>query len=188
MTKKLKVVVLMGGKSSEREVSMSSGREVLANIDRKKYFVTPIEIPLKGNNWVNKLLKNKPDVVFIALHGNLGEDGTMQGMLTELGIPYTGCGVLASAIGMDKILFKKIMRQEKIPIPKDVTNAPCFVKPGDQGSSVGASLVLARKDIGKAIKLAKKYSENILIEEYIKGVELTCGVLGNKNLQAIHVV
>lgn len=188
MKNKIKIAVLMGGKSSEREVSMSSGKEVLANIDRKKYFVTPIEIPLKGNGWVDKLLKIKPDVVFIALHGDLGEDGAMQGMLEEFGIPYTGCGVLASALGMDKILFKRIMRQEKILIPKDVVNAPCFVKPGNQGSSVGASLVLVKKDLNKAIKLAKKYSENILIEEYVKGVELTCGVLGNRDLEALPVV
>jgi len=186
--KKLNVIVLMGGKSSEREISLLSGSEVLSNINKGRYIVKPLEIPKKGNEWINKLIDLNPDLVFIALHGTNGEDGSIQGMLDTLGIPYTGSGVLSSALGMDKILFKKIMRLENISIPKDVKSAPCFIKPNNEGSSVGASLVLADNKFNSAIRLAKKYSNDILIEEYLNGIELTCAVIGNENPTALPII
>jgi len=186
--KKLNVIVLMGGKSSEREISLLSGSEVLSNINKERYIVKPLEIPKKGNEWINKLVDLNPDLVFIALHGANGEDGSIQGMLDTLGIPYTGSGVLSSALGMDKILFKKIMRSENISIPKDVKSAPCFIKPNNEGSSVGASLVLADNKFNSAIRLAKKYSNDILIEEYLNGIELTCAVIGNENPTALPII
>ena len=186
--KKLNVIVLMGGKSSEREISLLSGSEVLSNINKGRYIVKPLEIPKKGNEWINKLVDLNPDLVFIALHGTNGEDGSIQGMLDTLGIPYTGSGVLSSALGMDKILFKKIMRSENISIPKDVKSAPCFIKPNNEGSSVGASLVLADNKFNSAIRLAKKYSNDILIEEYLNGIELTCAVIGNENPTALPII
>jgi D-alanine-D-alanine ligase len=188
MKKKIKVVVLMGGKSSEREISLLSGKEVLANIDREKYSVASLEIPKNGDDWVVQLLKSKPDVVFIALHGAFGEDGSIQGMLTQLGIPYTGSGILASSLGMDKILFKELMRFKKIPVPKDVDKFPCFIKPNNEGSSVGASPAINRQEFKSAIKLARKSSNEIIIEEYLKGIELTCAVIGNEKPIALPVI
>lgn len=188
MKKKLKVVVLMGGRSSERKISLLSGKEVLANINRKKYSVTSLEISKNNNDWTTQHLKHKPDVVFIALHGADGEDGSIQGLLEQLGIAYTGSGVLASALGMDKILFKKIMRIEKIPVPRDTSTIPCFVKPNREGSSVGASPVFKQDMLKSAIKLAKKFSFGVLIEEYIEGIELTCAVIGNEDPIALPVI
>ncbi len=178
----------MGGRSSEREISLLSGKEILANIDKNAYSVSSVEIPKNGNKWIDQLLRLKPNLVFIALHGTFGEDGSIQGMLEQLGISYTGSGILASAIGMDKILFKKIMRTEKIPVPKDISYIPCFVKPNGEGSSVGASPVFKQNMLKPAIKLAKKFSDDVLVEEYIKGIELTCAVIGNEDPVALPVI
>lgn len=138
--------------------------------------------------------KEKVDVVFIAMHGPFGEDGTVQGMLELAGIPYTGPGVLASALGMDKEMFRRIMKAEQIPVPKYVVlekgepldkifkflaKPPYFVKPNNQGSSVGASIVWSKNTLSKALSLAYKYCQKALVDKYIKGLEVTCGVLGN---------
>lgn len=237
MKTKIKVLVLMGGKSSEHEVSVLSGINVIKNLDPKRYDALPIVISKDGSRWkltnqsalvllkdalkykgsgselilssekeisgVNSLARKNLDVVFIAMHGLFGEDGTIQGMLELSGIPYTGSGVLASALGMDKIMFRKVMESEKITIPKYVLisrgdnfkkvfkylkNPPFFVKPSNQGSSVGATLVKHKKDLGKAIKLAHKYSNVAIVDQYIKGLEVTCTVMGNNNPFALPVV
>lgn len=201
MRKKLKVAVLMGGNSSEYDISLISGREVLANLPNK-YLGFPIVIPKQGNQWLNNLLKIKADICFIAMHGPFGEDGKIQGTLDTLGIKYTGSGVAASAIGMDKILFRKIMKAENLPIPEytvvdegekkinlsDLGNPPYFVKPYDQGSSVGASIVKRSRDLKKALNLAFKFSDKALIDEYVKGMEVTCAVLGNEDAKALPVI
>ncbi|KKS17127.1 MAG: D-alanine-D-alanine ligase Ddl, partial [Candidatus Woesebacteria bacterium GW2011_GWA1_41_7] len=116
MKKKTKIVVLMGGKSSEHDISVISGNEVVKNLDKKKYLAIPVVISKEGKGF-DRINKNKPDIVFIALHGKFGEDGTVQGMLELLGIPYTGSGVLASSIGMDKLMFRKLMHAEGITSP-----------------------------------------------------------------------
>jgi len=187
MHKKLKVAVLMGGNSSEYDISLISGKEVLRNLS-DKYIGVPIVVAKDGNEWLNNLLREKPDICFIAMHGLFGEDGKIQGMLDILKIKYTGSGVLASAVGMDKILFRKIMQAEGIVVPKLTSKFPCFVKPHNQGSSVGASIVRSKKDLKKAIKLAKKYSRQVIIEEYLKGTEVTCAVLGNEKPIALPVI
>ena len=201
MNKKLRVAVLMGGNSSEYEISIISGREVMVNLP-KKFVGIPIVIPKQGNQWLDKLLKAKPDICFIAMHGPFGEDGKIQGMLDTLGIKYTGSQVAASAIGMDKILFRKIMKAENLPIPEytvvdkkekkidlsQLGNPPYFVKPYDQGSSVGASIVKRSGNLKKALKLAFKFSDKALIDEYVKGMEVTCGVLGNEDAKALPVI
>jgi len=186
MKKGLRVMVLMGGKSPEHEISLISGREVIKNLDKRKYQVSSVIIPKEGGQF--KLDPQKTDIVFIAMHGPFGEDGTVQGMLETAGVKYTGSGVLASALGMDKIMFRKIMRAEKIPVPKSTTRFPCFVKPHNQGSSVGASIARNKKELDAAVKLARRYSDKVLVEEYLSGKEVTCAVLGNENPKALPVI
>ncbi len=236
MKNKIKVAVLMGGKSSEHEISILSGQQVVKNLDKKRYEVLPVVISKDGTKWqltsVNSILSlDNPiglmgtdkelviqnthqlagntiasekdlDVVFIAIHGPFGEDGKLQGILETSGIPYTGSGVLASSIGMDKPMFRKVMLSQKIPIPKYVVvdkrdpvsyiyktlgTLPYFVKPVDQGSSVGSSLVKTKKDLPKALKIAFKYSDLALVDEYVDGLEVTCAVIGNEKPVALPV-
>lgn len=201
MKKKLRVVVFMGGRNSEYDVSISSGKEVLKNLDKDKYETFPLVVPKEGSFNVNSLLVLHPDFVFIAMHGKYGEDGTIQGMLDFLGIPYQGSGVLASALGINKIFFRKMMEKEGILSPKTrfINKAsaqgeniqfgfPFVVKPANQGSSVGVSIVQERKDVKKALSLAFKYDDNVLVEEYLRGTEISCGILGNKKLLALPIV
>lgn len=234
--KKKKILVLMGGKSPEHEISLISGSHVVKNLDQKKYHVLPGIISkdgkrlqlvsvtkllqqkdplyLKGTNkdlvsspdrelsGVNEL-SEKVDIVFIAMHGPYGEDGTIQGMLELAGIQYTGSGVLASALGMDKIAFRKFLSNEKVNLPKYVVVQkgddiekkvktlglpPFFVKPNNQGSSVGNSLVKSGKDLKIALDFALKYSNKVLVDEYVKGTEVTVGLLGDENPIALPVV
>lgn len=187
---KLKLAVIMGGVSSEREVSIMSGNEIIKNLDRSKYLIHKVVIQKNGRG-LTKLAKIKPDVVFIALHGKGGEDGTIQGYLESLNIPYTGSGVLASAIGMNKIIFRNLMKVNKIDIPESVSitkgvrkikpsfTPPYFVKPFDGGSSVWVSFVETKRDLNKSIKFALKYSDMALIDKFIDGLEVNCGVIGN---------
>lgn len=235
--RRLNVIVLMGGKTPEHEISLVSGREVVANLDGKKYNIFPVVISRSGEKWqlttpknllalpdplklkgtkremvtydykelenINGIRKGAADVVFIAMHGPFGEDGTVQGMLEMAGLSYTGSGVLASALGMDKIMFRKIMAEEGLPIPKHVAvnkderytkifkvlgKPPYFVKPYNQGSSVGASIVWKKKDLEKALKLVFEYGEIALVDEYIKGTEVTCAVLGNDKPTPLPVI
>src|SRR3990167_6064453 len=233
--RKLNVAVLMGGKSSEHEVSLSSGREVVKNLNPKKYNVLPIVIAKDGINWqignkkqflldspagvkpqitnsktrnLNRsdhasiIKNNHVDVIFIAMHGPNGEDGTIQGFLELLGISYTGSGVLASALGMDKIYSRRLFVQAGLNVPKylvlsknDAPNEifkklklPLFVKPSNQGSSVGVSKVIKKSDLKKSLKLAFDFSDLVIVEEYIKGREITVPVLGNDNPTALPVV
>lgn len=235
MGKKIKVVVLMGGKTPEHEVSLVSGKEVVRNLP-KKYEVLPVVISRTGQDWnlvgssqllslpdpmklkgtkkdlvsdnfrkidgVKGVSKNA-DVVFIAMHGPYGEDGTVQGMLDLAGISYTGPGVLASALGMDKIMFRKILKSHKLPFPKFVVvekgkkgvsvfkalgKPPYVVKPHNQGSSVGTSLVKSKAHLAKALKKAFNYSDFALVDEYVEGIEVTCAILGNKNPKPLPLV
>lgn len=208
---KLRVAVLMGGNSSENEVSLVSGQEVIKNLDTEKYKIYPVILPknkklnIKDFGWIEEF---KPDVVFIALHGQGGEDGVAQGFLEFLGIPYTGCGVLASALGMDKFSFKSLMKQNNINVPrgmvfkKDVEvlqiriyeeknknlGNKWVVKPSNQGSSVGVSIVKDELKLNEALKKAFKFSDKAIVEEFIEGIELACGVLGNENPEALPVI
>lgn len=143
------------------------------------------------------------DVVFIAMHGPFGEDGTVQGMLELLGVRYTGSGVLASSLGMNKLAFRKLMEAEGIAIPKylpltseDVDKNefylprrfPLFVKPCNQGSSVGTTIVRGKGGLRKAINNALEFGSAALVDEYVRGTEVTCGVLGNSNPEALPLV
>lgn len=176
MMRRLKVAVLMGGESSEREVSLMTGKEMVKNLDKEKYDVVEIELPKD----LLKITKDI-DVVLIGLHGKGGEDGVIQGYLETLGIKYTGCGVLASAVGMDKRIFRKIMEREGILMAKETLIAPCVVKPVNGGSSIGVRIVKKQEDLGQI-------SDNEMVEEYVEGIEVSCGILGEQVLPVIEIV
>jgi D-alanine-D-alanine ligase len=194
--KKIKVVVLMGGKSSEREVSLMSGGEVLKNLNIDKYEVYSIDFD-GSYSWVEKI---KPDVVFIALHGKNGEDGQVQGMLESFGIKYVGSDSEVCKKGFNKISFSTILENKGITVPKTqlIKNKeeveknnlifPLVVKPVLGGSSIGISIVKEKEVLDKAINEAFKYDSQILIQEYIKGTEITCGIIGNNELLALPLV
>ena len=208
MRKKLRVTVLMGGKSAEHEISLISGNEVVRNLNRQKYDVVPIVISSDGRTFrlnnkkysLSQLLNVKRQLFFIAMHGPFGEDGTIQGFLELIGIPYTGSGVLASALAIDKISSRKLFTQAGLNVPKYqvVDKAeeakkvhlgwPVFVKPHNQGSSVGATLVKNEKNLSKALRLAWQYSPMAILEEYLVGTEITCSVLGNDDPQALPLI
>jgi D-alanine-D-alanine ligase len=192
----MKVAVLLGGKSAEREVSLKSGGMVLAALRKKGVDAHPFDPAEKG---VELLAREKFDRAFVALHGRFGEDGTMQGILEWLGIPYTGSGVLASALAMDKLRTKRMWRAEKLPTPPwevlgRQTNfrvtarrlgLPIMVKPAAEGSSIGMSKVRAAADLEEAYALAVNYDPVVLAEKFIEGMELTGAILGDAALPLI---
>ena len=174
----------MGGESSERVVSLLSGKTVLENLDKEKYEVLTVDVPSELSN----LLKWKPDLALIMLFGRGGEDGTMQGYLEVNGIKYNGCGVLASGIGMNKLVFRKLMECENILVPRLVKNYPCVIKPVNCGSSLGVSIVRNEAEFQKAIWEVKKFDNEFMIEELVKGTEVTCGILGEMALPVVEIV
>jgi D-alanine-D-alanine ligase len=193
-----KVAVLLGGKSAEREVSLKSGGMVLAALRKKGIDAHPFD-PKERD--VQELVKERFARVFIALHGRFGEDGTVQGVLEWLGIPYTGSGVLASALAMDKVRTKRLWAAEGLPTaPYEVltgeTNlgavakrlgVPLFVKPASEGSSVGMTKVKKAPDLGEAYALAVNYDPVVIAEKFIDGAELTVGIVGERVLPIIRI-
>jgi D-alanine-D-alanine ligase len=191
-----KVAVLLGGKSAEREVSLKSGGMVLKALQSRGVNALPFD---PAERRLDALIDEKFDRVFIALHGRFGEDGTMQGILEWLGIPYTGSGVLASALAMDKLRTKRIWTAEKLPTPKyellgKETNfriaarklgVPLMVKPASEGSSIGMSKVRAATKLEEAYRLAAKYDRVVIAEEFVDGIELTGAILGDQALPLI---
>jgi len=191
----------MGGLSREREISLKTGKAILKALTEKGYMVTPIDV---GDDIAEKLVKEKIECAFLALHGRFGEDGTIQGMLELMRIPYTGSGVLASALAMHKIMSKKFFLCEKIPTPrfevfqrneinKDHPKKlslplPIVVKPAREGSTIGISIVRKDEELGPALKKAGEYDEEILVEEFMKGREITVGILENIPLPVIEIV
>lgn len=242
--KRLRIAVLMGGPSPERDVSLGTGRQIVDALDPQKYNILPVEITKEGQ-WLPRpdllelpanaqarkranapvqasdpgpqppiipdpgprtpdpvhidqvMEREQVDVAFIAMHGPFGEDGAMQGLLELLGIPYTGSGVLASALAMDKLRSRQIFEWHGIPVPayRSVTTDtwrdrghvhqqvardlgyPCVVKPNALGSSIGVSLVREGAGLDPAVEAAFKYGPVILIEEYVSGTELACGIV-----------
>ena len=210
MHKRIKVGVLMGGKSPEHKISLITGKEVVNNLNPKKYKILLVKISKDGKTFQQDakkyplgLLSNvNCQLFFIALHGPYGEDGTIQGFLQSIGIPYTGSGVLASALGMDKIYSRKLFTQTGLKTPKYIATRrsesvkkvfktlklPFFVKPNNQGSSVGTSKVKKKKDLEKALRFVHKFSEVAIIEEFVSGIEVTCAIIGNDKPQALPLV
>jgi D-alanine-D-alanine ligase len=188
-----KVAVLMGGTSAERQVSLMSGRGVLAALQGQGVDAQAFD-PAEQSLW--QLKAQGFARVFIALHGRHGEDGSVQGALELLQIPYTGSGVLASAIAMDKVMTKRVWAAEGLPTPRwawlapdrqgreqvmavpDELGLPLIVKPPREGSSIGISKVQGYSQMQDAVTLASRYDPDVLCEEFIEGIELTCPVLG----------
>lgn len=184
-----KVAVLMGGRSSEREVSLMSGQGVLQALRAQGVDAHAFD---PAQQSLDVLKQQGFDRCFIALHGRFGEDGTVQGALELLGIPYTGSGVMASSMAMDKIMTKRIWRFEGLPTPdwrmvasaEETTaalaalGAPMIVKPARDGSSMGLTKVTDASQCAQAYALAAKYDDEVLCEQFIAGEETTCAVLG----------
>uniref|UniRef100_A0A831ZS60 D-alanine--D-alanine ligase n=1 Tax=Desulfacinum infernum TaxID=35837 RepID=A0A831ZS60_9BACT len=201
-TSKLRVALLAGGVSAEREVSLKSARQVYEALDKDKYDITRYD----PRDDLPRLVQDaaRIDVALIILHGRLGEDGTIQGFLDSLGIPYQGSGVLGSALAMNKIFSKRLYEQEGLPVapyiiadrthppaPKTVAQRlglPVVVKPEHEGSSIGLSIVRDESALPGALEKAWAYDRRCLVEKYIPGVEVTGGVLGNDELQALPLV
>jgi D-alanine-D-alanine ligase len=193
-----KVAVLLGGRSAEREVSLKSGGMVLAALRKNGVDAHPFD-PKERD--VQDLVKERFARVFIALHGRFGEDGTLQGVLEWLGIPYTGSGVLASALAMDKVRTKQLWAAEGLPtapyavLGKDSDlkavakrlGMPLFVKPASEGSSVGMSKVRAAGALDEAYALAVNYDPVVIAEKFIDGPELTVAILGERVLPIIRI-
>lgn len=201
--KQEKIAVLLGGTSAEREVSLTSGKAVLDALRSQGFDAHPIdpkEFP------VATLKEQGFDRVFNILHGRGGEDGTMQGLLEQIGIPYTGCGVMASALTMDKMRTKMLWKAFGLPVAdmEVVTTAnfselnpasvveklglPLMVKPSLEGSSVGLTKVKTVEELKSAVEFALKYDETVLIEEWLAGDELTVPVLDTEVLPSIRIV
>jgi len=237
---KLKIGVLMGGKTPEHEISLISGKEVTRALEKKGHEVLPVVISRDGGTWKltspnelyslpdllslkgtkrelvttnfyelsgpKEMSNKKVDVIFIGMHGPYGEDGTVQGMLELTGIPYVGSGVLASALGMNKMMFRKFLDALNIKYPRftvvnkntsinikgikrNLGKLPYFVKPNSQGSSVGSSIARTENDLRTAIMSAFEYDEIVLLDEYIRGKEVTCAVIGRGDkLEALPLV
>lgn len=193
MKKKLKIGVLFGGKSAEHEVSLQSAKNIINALDKNKYQIFSIKIDKKGK--FNFSLLQKVDVIFPVLHGPYGEDGVMQGVFKEMGKPFVGASVLGSAVGMDKDVMKRLLRDAGIKIGKFISlkygeeisfekanmelGLPIFIKPVNMGSSVGISKVKNKYEFDIGIKKAFKYDVKIILEENVSGREIECSVLGN---------
>jgi len=189
---KTRVALLVGGPSSEHDVSLASGRVVHANLDKDRYEIVPVLVSRKGEWPIEpEYLKDMIDVAFIAMHGEYGEDGTVQELLEDLGVPYTGSDFMSSALAMNKILAQRLLKSHGVLVPSSMIVAshevanldhalvylPAVVKPADKGSSVGVSIVREADALLKAIDKALSFSKKVMIEKYILGKELTCAVL-----------
>jgi D-alanine--D-alanine ligase len=199
-----KIAVVMGGPSTEREVSLNTGKAILAALKELNY--NAVGIDLEPTRFVEQLAEEGTEVVFNAVHGQYGEDGILQGALELLGIPYTGSGVLSSAMAMDKGISKRMFLSADIPTPRSLLftkadmdrdlvaeivtefSIPVVVKSSSQGSSIGVVIVEKSGDLLEAVQQAFKYSDNILIEEFVKGRELTVAVWGNKEPEALPII
>jgi len=196
----MKVVVLMGGISSEREISIASGEAVIRALKRCGYEVVGVDV--RGEEFLEIVRQIKPDVVFIALHGRFGEDGTVQRMLEEMELPYTGSPPDASSLALDKAEAKKVFANCGVPTPPWVTinreedpfeavgglGYPLIVKPAREGSTIGVRKVEDEKYLAEAVNFARGYDEKVIVEEFVEGRELTVGILGDSALPVVEIL
>jgi D-alanine-D-alanine ligase len=194
-----RIGVLMGGLSAEREVSLKSGAAVHKALLSRGYNAVAVDV---GRDLSTVLAKEQVEVAFIALHGRYGEDGCVQGLLELMGIPYTGSGVLASALAMHKLYSKQafaaagltitpyvaVKRGEQLTVDQLPFGLPVVVKPVQEGSSVGVSIVKKPEDLQGAIADAFRYDEMVLVEGYVKGQEVQVGILADRPVGAIEIV
>lgn len=188
-----RIGVLMGGRSSERDISFKSGKAVIQGLKRRGYNVTAIDV---DPDLAIKLKRKHIGAAFIALHGRWGEDGSVQGLLEIMGIPYTGSGVLGSAMAMDKVVMKMMFESMGIPSPA-YTQAedggtvhfplPFVVKPANEGSTIGISIVKKQKEVMAAIKKARMFDKKVMVEKYIEGDEITVGIVNGEALPVVQV-
>ncbi len=175
-----RVAVLMGGPSAEHAVSLRSGAMILKNLDSKRYKARGVIISRKGR-WPITLdaLKRDFDLVFIAMHGEYGEDGTIQALFDQHGIPFTGSGSAASRLGMDKAAANRTFIEAGLPVPPagKPGRFPLVIKPADRGSSVGVTIAKNKREFLRGVETALSASPNILVQKFISGREFTCGVL-----------
>jgi D-alanine-D-alanine ligase len=199
-----RIGVLMGGYSSERDISLKSGKAVVEALKQEGCDVVALDIQEQNEKNILSSINNAHiDVAFIALHGILGEDGVIQKILEEARLPYTGPGVKASALAFDKIKTQTILKERSINIPahvivsknekdaasriKETLGLPVVVKPPREGSSIGVSLVKDIKDLPAALNLAWQYAPDVIVEKFIKGRELTVGILGQEALPVVEI-
>lgn len=196
-----KVAVIFGGRSAEHEVSIQSARNIILALDKQKYEPVEVFITKTGEWLVNEKSVNpfeilsRVDVVFPIVHGTNGEDGVLQGLLRIVGVPFVGADVLGSAVGMDKDVMKRLLRDAGIPIGKFITirkpedlsyekavaqlGTPLFVKPANMGSSVGVHKVVSFDEYASALSDAFQFDDKVIVEQFIAGREIECAVLGN---------
>lgn len=206
MNKSIRILVICGGISTEREVSLRSGKAIYDALIRKGYNNAEL-FDLKRDN-ISEILKKKPDIAFLGLHGKGGEDGSIQGLLELAGIPYTGPGVATSAVCMDKILTKRVLANAGLPTPKfevyrkeectdlnsvidnlvDKIGLPMVLKSPCQGSSIGVVLVKSKEAMADAIAEVFKYGDHLLAEQFVDGPELTLPIMGNDELTVLPVI
>lgn len=194
-----KIGVLMGGRSAEREVSLRSGKAIYEALKGLGYNTVAIDV---GPDICDTLKREGVEIAFLALHGGHGENGAIQGMLEVLGIPYTGSGVLASALAMDKEASKKIFLYHNIPVPPFLViskeqlavseklisfNLPWVIKPVDEGSSIGVSIVREERQFRMAVEKALSLSKRVIIEKYIDGKEVHIGILNKRVIGGVEV-
>ncbi len=192
-----KVGVLMGGRSAEREVSLTTGNSIYSALLEKGVDAVTVDT---ARDWRSEMSREGVDVAFIALHGRGGEDGTIQGALELMDAPYTGSGVLASALAMDKIQTKRILDACGIPTASYITigpgdydreiHLPCpvVVKPSREGSTIGISIVREKRDLREAIRDASLHDPYVLVESFVAGEEYTVGILNGKPLAVVQIV
>ncbi len=203
----MRIGVLMGGRSLERDVSLRSGRRVSRALAELGHEVLDLDVDV---NLVPTLKSERPDLVYIALHGKFGEDGTVQELLEILDVPYTGPGVFSSTIGFNKALSKEIFRREGIPTPPffvlseatfqemgavhalaavgEKLGFPLVVKPVAQGSALGIKMAASQDELPEAVRTALHYDDRVLLEKYVKGTEVAVSILGNEELRALPLV
>jgi len=197
--------VLMGGYSSERDISLKSGSAIYKALSEKGCNVSEIDINVKEEKQIINLIKKaRIDVAFIALHGALGEDGTIQSILERLKIPYTGSGIDASERAIDKVKTQRILKENNIPVPdyevvrrgdvydynlliQNLKGFPLIVKPAREGSSIGIKVANDWMELSRGIEDALEYGKEVLVERYIKGRELTVGILDEKPLPIVEI-
>ncbi|MCK5012398.1 MAG: D-alanine--D-alanine ligase [Candidatus Omnitrophica bacterium] len=200
-----RVGILLGGVSSEREISLKSGKAITEALLRQGFDVVALDVVDGDYKKVTSLIKEAGiDIVFIALHGQLGEDGTIQSILEEINIPYTGSGVEASRLAIDKALAQSVFKENGIEVPAYVTLSrddelridavaqqfggfPIVVKPAREGSSIGIHLTMTPDELTSAVEGAWKYGPTVLLEQYIEGRELTVGILGQEALPVVEI-